>query len=811
MSFSEKLIQFLISVFAFIFWLFIPSVALAAFDASMCNVMNVVTGTGGRAFAAVSVASVGAGFYFGKISWGMMVGTTAGIAVLFGAPSVVSAVSGDDVFECREGIQVVTCNDDGCFACPIGFTGEDCDECAVGFGGADCNECANGFVGERCDECADGFSKVDGVCQVGCDAVDINGIDVDSLDPGTKTIRCNQTNFTGTMRYSCDNGALEVLSNACVCVRNFTGDNCDQCNPGYGGENCSECAEGYTMVNKACHQDCRAEGINGVIDKDALPLSGRLTCDQDIKKFSGSINYTCIGGEFKIDSGSCMCAAGYEGEGCLECSANYVPDEDGNCVGALPCKVTVTGSTVNKTVNHGVQETATCDVSGYSGSATYTCNNGDLTVDVPCFKNCSGSITGVSGTVTADHGVSGTKACNVSGYSGDAAYSCSNGVISVTTPCYKKCTFTIDGVTDAISINHGASGNAICNASGYSGSSVSFSCNNGVPSAGTCTCAAGYGGTNCTGCVGDFVRVGDACLAKCPVSIAGVPTTLVNPGTGSVNCSQTGYNGASISYNCSNGNTITGTCSCAVGYTGSNCSSCDTANGYTLYGGVCVQKCPVSIAGVPTTLVNPGAGSVTCSQTGYNGASISYNCSGGNTITGTCSCDSVHTGATCSSCTTGRDISTGCTTCLSGYSMVGTDCRQQCAFSGVTGIADGTKVNHGSTSRTCDGGYSGTITYTCKDGTFSNMTGQCTIPECTGTGGHTIARPGGKVVHTFTSNGTLSCTASRTGVQILVVGAGGSGGAHISDVTTGTGGLRLLTIFSNISGVSLSFPVSIDK
>ena len=66
----------------------------------MCNVLDIVTGTAGKTFAAFAVVSVGIGFFTGKVSWGLMVGVAAGIAAIFGAASIVSALSGEGEADC---------------------------------------------------------------------------------------------------------------------------------------------------------------------------------------------------------------------------------------------------------------------------------------------------------------------------------------------------------------------------------------------------------------------------------------------------------------------------------------------------------------------------------------------------------------------------------------------------------------------------------------------------------------------------------------------------------------------------------------
>lgn len=67
---------------------------------TMCNVLSLVTGNAGKAFAAFAIISVGIGFFTGKVSWGLMIGVAAGIAAMFGAPTIVSAISGEGTFDC---------------------------------------------------------------------------------------------------------------------------------------------------------------------------------------------------------------------------------------------------------------------------------------------------------------------------------------------------------------------------------------------------------------------------------------------------------------------------------------------------------------------------------------------------------------------------------------------------------------------------------------------------------------------------------------------------------------------------------------
>jgi type IV secretory pathway VirB2 component (pilin) len=67
------------------------------FSKSICNALRIVTGGAGKTFAAFAIIATGIGFFSGKVSWGLMIGVAAGIATMFGAPSIVAAISGTTV------------------------------------------------------------------------------------------------------------------------------------------------------------------------------------------------------------------------------------------------------------------------------------------------------------------------------------------------------------------------------------------------------------------------------------------------------------------------------------------------------------------------------------------------------------------------------------------------------------------------------------------------------------------------------------------------------------------------------------------
>ena len=73
------------------------SVSSNSLNRVMCNALRIVTGGAGKTFAAFAVIATGIGFFTGKVSWGLMIGVAAGIATMFGASSIVAAISGESV------------------------------------------------------------------------------------------------------------------------------------------------------------------------------------------------------------------------------------------------------------------------------------------------------------------------------------------------------------------------------------------------------------------------------------------------------------------------------------------------------------------------------------------------------------------------------------------------------------------------------------------------------------------------------------------------------------------------------------------
>jgi type IV secretion system protein VirB2 len=60
-----------------------------AIETTLCNVVNSLTGGIGRSVATIAIIALAIGLFLGKLSWGLALATALGIAMVFGAPTVV--------------------------------------------------------------------------------------------------------------------------------------------------------------------------------------------------------------------------------------------------------------------------------------------------------------------------------------------------------------------------------------------------------------------------------------------------------------------------------------------------------------------------------------------------------------------------------------------------------------------------------------------------------------------------------------------------------------------------------------------------
>jgi type IV secretory pathway VirB2 component (pilin) len=74
-----------------------PAMAAApttGLETVVCNALIIIQGGVGRGIAAFAIIFIGISLFLGKVSWGVAISTALGIAAIFGAGSIVSALGG---------------------------------------------------------------------------------------------------------------------------------------------------------------------------------------------------------------------------------------------------------------------------------------------------------------------------------------------------------------------------------------------------------------------------------------------------------------------------------------------------------------------------------------------------------------------------------------------------------------------------------------------------------------------------------------------------------------------------------------------
>jgi type IV secretory pathway VirB2 component (pilin) len=688
----KKLLPLIIAAFTSLF--FCESAHATAFTAEMCNINNIVTGTAGKVFAAFAIVSVGIGFFTGKVSWGLMIGTCVGIGLIFGAPSLISAVSGQSTFVCNVNQSYTTsCVGGQCYSCPAGYTGADCTQCNLGYGGASGTDCtafaagyaasANGGVG-----CAAGYARAnDGTCQPGCNVPANLGISDTTVPAGSGERSCAGPKYTGKISYTCASTTFTKTGGSCACAGTFSGfPACTTCIAGYIGANCDRCdtAANYTMIGGVCQPGCTVTpGLNAAVTS-VMAGPGKLGCASG---YAGGIDYNCVNGSFTISPTS----------SCLINSCNF------SKAGVSALSVAAGSTSVN------------CDQTGFTGTIGYTCvKGGTLTIGTPAACACDAA----------------------NGYTGASCNTCLAGFTKVVSVCQKNCVLTattIPGIA-ATTINAGSpAGTLSCSVSGYTTATLTYTgCSNGsltglTPSSCGCDTANNYS------------NVGGVCQLGCDLStqpgmVAG--TKVAAGATGTKTCSGAAYNTSTANplvYECSTAGVlkVTTPCACASNYAWDTAKRCISTN------------CTVGngVNGVASgTTVSASSTSVACNVAGYVGT-LGYTCVGG-TFTATsptCTaikCNPVATGIAagasqvdyttlskslaCNAAGYTGSINYTCTgtSAVGTFAATGACTAVTCSIPVQFGVANATSVDYAPTAQTknCSGNNINilkTLTYTC--------------------------------------------------------------------------------------------------
>ncbi len=110
--YKKNHLAFLLAIAMFLLIIFGPKFALAGVSLSangldqspitrgLCNVFEMANGNIGKAIAIFAIVAVGFGFFTGKFSIALVIGITLGIGILFGAPKIIAALTGDGAVDC---------------------------------------------------------------------------------------------------------------------------------------------------------------------------------------------------------------------------------------------------------------------------------------------------------------------------------------------------------------------------------------------------------------------------------------------------------------------------------------------------------------------------------------------------------------------------------------------------------------------------------------------------------------------------------------------------------------------------------------
>jgi hypothetical protein len=199
---------------------------------------------------------------------------------------------------------------------------------------------------------------------------------------------------------------------------------------------------------------CLISSIPGVSQTDISVPNGEGTLKCDQTDYSGSLKYNCL------ESGNLNVL-----ETCKK-SCNF--GFNNTFTGVRPTKLIHGSNLVN------------CDVAGYKGKIVVNCNNGVIDSQIGICNDSRCNIPASSGMkelLNIQSGSSSTNGTCETGYSGSYSYTCEDGSVTITDKCFKNCNFTLIGAKSTPVLIHG--NHAIECDVGYLGNGVSLTCNDG--------------------------------------------------------------------------------------------------------------------------------------------------------------------------------------------------------------------------------------------------------------------------------------------------------------------------------------------
>jgi len=584
--------------------------------------------------------------------------------------------------------------------CITGYTGKNCTSCAqeyykTGDTCTGCTVCGKGFT--QLNDCTSASNRFctqnQCLCANGTAAIGIN-----CTAPNATICSSCATGFTKNGESCVDIDECEsnpcgegecinrLNSHTCICVKGFTGTNCEICEIGKGKNEsgyCTDCVyptyNSETTHNATCSNQTCPAGQGFVLETFWNASGGNCEdCSLGYESPKGvghcidinecalnpcKNNGNCTHG---VGSYTCTCIDGYTGKNCSSCADDYFKTDD-TCTECTECGTGFTQSTNCTSASNRVCTQNNCSCANGTAATGINCTAHNATICSSCahgfykngttcqnIDNCAPNPCG-NGGLCADgidaymcdcmKGFTGVncdlcgsgKGKNNSGYCTDCEYPTYNTVTTHNASCADQTCPDGQGVTSDTS-------DPTWNSSG-----------------GNCVdCLLGYESPKG---VGQCTDINECALNPCK-----------NNGT----CT----NGLG-SYNCT----------CITGYSGKNCSSC--ADDYFKTDDTCTE-CTMCGKGTSTTTNCSSESNRICTQNNCS-------CTNGDAATGeTCTKDGDHL---CSSCANGfyknDDKCVQCTTCGTGEYRTGTMCN-----------------GNGNDTQTCTTCSNGNSTYSCIPGEY---------------------------------------------------------------------------------------------
>lgn len=110
---TDKIWALFVCFAVFVGYSMLPDMAAAqsnnAIQTVFCNVVNFFTGATGKALATIAIIVVGVGALMGKVSWGLALIVALGVALIFGAATVVEQLGSPTGANssCATGLQTI--------------------------------------------------------------------------------------------------------------------------------------------------------------------------------------------------------------------------------------------------------------------------------------------------------------------------------------------------------------------------------------------------------------------------------------------------------------------------------------------------------------------------------------------------------------------------------------------------------------------------------------------------------------------------------------------------------------------------------